>query len=65
MGLTGQEKPSEEERLLRRVKRLERICLILCIDVILLSLSGIHLAGTIGRAIGSFNLITEQLNFIG
>lgn len=41
------------------------ICLILCIAVILLALSGIRLTGTVGKIVGVFELITEQLNFIG
>lgn len=60
-----QEKPSAGVELQRRVKRLERICLILCIAVILLALSGIRLTGTVGKIVGIFELITEQLNFIG
>ena len=59
------ENPSAEVGLQRRVKRLERICLILCIVVVLLGISGIHLAGTVGRIVGIFELIAEQLNFIG
>lgn len=60
-----QEELSAEVGLQRRVKRLERICLILCIAVILLALAGIRMSGTIGRIVRIFELITEQLNFIG
>lgn len=60
-----QEKPSAEVGLQRRVKRLERICLILCIVVILLGLAGIRLAWTVGKIVGISELITEQLYLIG
>ena len=62
----GQQKePSAEVELLRRVKRLEGICLILCIAVVLLGFSGVRLAGTAGKISGRFKAVTEQLNFIG
>lgn len=61
----GDKNPSDKAGLQRRVRRLERICLILCIAVLLLGISGIRLAGTVGKIVGIFELITEQLNFIG
>ena len=59
-----QKPPSSEVEFQRRVRRLERICLILCITVLLIGISGIRLAGTVGKIVGIFELITEQLDLI-
>ena len=58
------ENPSAEVGLQRRVKRLERICLILCILILLLFFFGVNLAGTVGRIVGTFQYLTEQLDLI-
>lgn len=60
-----QKEPSAEDGLQRRVRRLERIVLILCIATILLGLAGIRLVVVVGKIIGIFEFILEQLNFIG
>lgn len=65
MGLTGQEKPSEEERLLRRVKQLERTTLILWIDIIFLWLVLLRSTGAIERVVKIFKFVMERLNLIG
>lgn len=49
----------------RRVKRLERIVLFLCVATILLGISGIRLVLDVRESVEIFKLITEQLNFIG
>lgn len=65
MSKSQQKDPSVEVGLHRRVRRLERIVLILCVGTILLGISGIRLAWTVEKTVGIFELITEQLNFIG
>lgn len=61
----GQQKdPSVEVELQRRVRRLERIVLVLCVATILLGISGIRLAWTVEKTVGIFELVTKQLNFI-
>lgn len=48
-----------------RIKRLERVCLILSISVVLLAVFGIGLVRTVSEIAGTFEFLTEQLNFIG
>jgi len=57
-------KPSEEVGLQRRVKRMERVYLILCVAVLLLAIFGVWLAVTAGRIVGTFEFLTEQLDLI-
>lgn len=57
--------PSAGVEIQRRVRRLERIVLILCVATILLGLAGIRLAGVFGKTVEIFDFITEQLNLIG
>lgn len=57
--------PSAEVEIQRRVRKLERITLILCIATVLLGLAGIRLAVVVGKTVGIFEFILEQLNFIG
>lgn len=61
----NKKQPSAEVEIQRRVRRLERIVLILCVATILLGLTGIRLAWIVGRIVSIFDLITEQLNLIG
>ena len=53
-------KVSEE----KRIRRLERACVVLCVAVILLALSMVHLTGTVSKVVGTFQLLTEQINLI-
>lgn len=64
MPKSQQKDPSVEVGLQRRVRRLERIVLILCVATILLGISGIRLVWTVEKTVEIFELITEQLNFI-
>lgn len=48
-----------------RIKRLERTCLILSISVLLLAFFSIRLVGTVSEIAGTFEFLTEQLDFIG
>ncbi len=61
----NEKEPSAEVEIQRRVRKLERIALILCITTILLGLAGIHLVVVVGKIVGIFEFILEQLNFIG
>lgn len=54
-----------QQQLADRIRRLERICLILCAAVLLLAFFGIRLAGTTWDIVGTFDFLTEQLNLIG
>lgn len=49
----------------QRIKRLERVCLVLCISFLLLALFSIKLAGTTWDIVGVFDFLTEQINLIG
>ena len=65
MRLKQRDKPMTQQELADRIRRLERICLILCAAVLLLAFFGIKLAGTTWDIVGTFDFLTEQLNLIG
>lgn len=54
-----------QQELADRIRHLERICLILCVVVLLLAFFGIKLAGTTWDIVRTFDFLTEQLNLIG
>lgn len=56
------ESPKVSEK--KRIQRLEKVCIVLCVAVILLALSVVHLTGTVSRVVGIFQLLTEQISFI-
>lgn len=47
-----------------RIKRLERTCLILSISILLLAVFSIRLLRTVSGIAGTFESLTEQLDFI-
>ena len=55
---------SEYDRIYRRVKRTERVCLLLGISVLLLAVSEIRQAFTIEEIVGTFRFLTDQLGII-
>ena len=56
------ESPKVSEK--KRIQRLEQVCIVLCVAVILLALSVVHLTGTVSRVVGIFQLLTDQISFI-
>lgn len=56
----GPQRGSQEDK----IRRLERVVLVLCLIVLFLAVLGIGLAGTVSRLVMTFQFITEQVQFI-
>ena len=64
MGKDGKLQTLNGKQLCQRVKRVERVCLLLGISTLLLAIVEIRQFSTVGQIIGSFEFLLEQLDLI-